>query len=387
MKREDAGGAAPIADRVYTGVAVLAALLAFVQGPRSVAVVACVLLALVPWAVIATGRRLPTAAFAVLGVLPVVPLALLAGVGGALFLSTAVGSRVASRTDGRWLVVSTAGAVAVLPFLTFLVGKGETGAWYFAFGDGFGVIAGVLLRRAARLADDLRIADARLAEAGAREERHRIARDVHDLVAHSLTVVVLHVGGARRVLRNDPAAAEGALADAERVCRESLDGIRGVVGLLREDDAGHRGVTLDLDELAGVYRAAGLPVHIQATGAPESLPLLLRITLHRVVQEALANAARHAAPATGAVVEVTVDGAGALARITNERPVPAAPSTGPRPGGYGLIGLRERVFSLGGELTGRPEGNRWVVECRLPLRVPSARPGRSMSGVSACGAA
>lgn len=384
MNRAEGGGAPPAADLVYAGVAALAAVLALVQGPRSVAVVVFVLLALVPWAVIAAGSGLPTGAFAVLGVLPVVPLALLTGVGGALFLSTAVASRVASRTDSRWVVAGAAGAVAVLPFLTFLVGKGETGAWYFAFGDAFGVIAGVLLRRATRLADDLRLADARLVEAAAREERHRIARDVHDLVAHSLTVVVLHVGGARRVLRSDPRVAEGALADAERVCRESMDGIRGVVGLLR-DDAEPRGASLDLDELAGVYRAAGLTVVLHVSGAPESLPLLLRITVHRVVQEALANAARHAAPASGANVDVTVDGTGVLARIANQRPTAAVPTPGARSGGYGLVGLRERVVSLGGELTGRAEGARWVVECRLPLNGAAAASGRSMSGVFAGG--
>ncbi len=93
-----------------------------------------------------------------------------------------------------------------------------------------------------RLADELRAADAELADAAAREERHRIARDVHDLVAHSLTVVVLHVGGARRVLRSDPDAAEAALVEAERVSRESLDAIRGAVGMLRDDDEPEVGI-------------------------------------------------------------------------------------------------------------------------------------------------
>lgn len=140
--------------------------------------------------------------------------------------------------------------MTALPFLSDATGHGDGGALYFAFGDLFGVLAGVLLRRQTRLVAQLRQADARLVEAAAREERQRLARDVHDLVAHSLTIVVLHVGGARRVLRADPDAAEGALGDAERVCRESLDAIRGVVGLLRRDDpAGRPAGSLDVADL------------------------------------------------------------------------------------------------------------------------------------------
>jgi hypothetical protein len=135
MNREEGGAAPPAADLVHAGVAALVMVLALVQGPRSVAVVSFVLLALVPWVAVVAGRCLPTGSFALLGELPVAGLALLTGVGGELFLSIAVASRVASRTDSRWVVASTAGSVAVLPFLTFLVGRGETGAWYFAFGD------------------------------------------------------------------------------------------------------------------------------------------------------------------------------------------------------------------------------------------------------------
>jgi signal transduction histidine kinase len=367
-------GAGLAADRVYAATAAGAAALAVAEGPRTALLAACLVVVLVPWAMVAAGRAVPLGAFAALTVVPVALVVVQAGVASVLFLTTVAASRVASRCDRPALVVGTTVVTAAMPLLPPAVGEHDgQGAMYFAFGAVFGVLAGVLVRRATRLAGDLRVADARLAEAAAREERHRIARDVHDLVAHSLTVVVLHVGGARRVLRTDPGAAEGALADAERVCRESLDGIRGVVGLLRDDDAEPRVLSLDLEELADGYRAAGLPVDLRSTGAPSSLPLLVRVTLHRVVQEALANAARHGGPAAATRVEVAVADAGVVARITNDRPAGAGPP-GPRgAGGYGLVGLRERVASLGGELTGGPgaagDGGSapWVVECHLPV--------------------
>jgi signal transduction histidine kinase len=165
------------------------------------------------------------------------------------------------------------------------------------------------------------------------------------------------------VLRTDPAAAEDALADAERVCRESLDGIRGVVGLLR-DDGEPRAVSLDLGELADGYRTAGLPVQLRVDGDPASLPLALRVALHRVVQEALANAARYAGSAPTSV-EVAVEAGQVSARITNRRPAAPPPQRG---GGYGLVGLRERVASLGGQLSAGADGDVWVVHAVLPVR-------------------
>jgi signal transduction histidine kinase len=269
-----AGGVRPPSDLVYAGIAVVSAGMALLEGPRVLPVSVCLALALVPWVLVAAGVSLPLSFFAVVAVAPVVPVVAWSGVGSALFLTAAAASRVASRSGRRRLVVATtaaAAAVAFTPFAGLLPpGTGEAergvGSPYFAFGTVLGALVGVLLHRAAVLTEDLRVAHERLAEAAARQERQRIARDVHDLVAHSLTVVVLHVGGARRVLRSDPRAAEGALAEAERVCRESLDGIRGVVGLLRSEQDERPVLSLDLAELASGYRAAGLPVTLRSTG-------------------------------------------------------------------------------------------------------------------------
>ena len=369
MQRASVAASSRVTDLVYAGIAlvaaVLAVVLAVVGAHFNPVVVVAMLIALVPWALLVFGVDLPQLAFAALAIIPVIPVIALSEFGAALFLSFAAASRVASKSDDRWLVGTVTVVILVLPFVPFLFGvEWDVGAIYFAFGGAFSVLVGVLLRRATQLADELRAAEGELADAAARDERHRIARDVHDLVAHSLTVVVLHVGGARRVLRSDPDAAEAALIEAERVSRESLDAIRGAVGMLRDDDESEA-ASLDLERLVTTYRSAGLPVALSITGTAEPLSLPLRLTLYRVVQEALANAARHSAHGTSATVEIGIDDRAVVARVSNEFTPNGATSPGPE--GYGLVGLREQTAALGGELSSGPEGDSWVVECRLPV--------------------
>ena len=357
------------ADRICAAIAAAAAAFTFVESPKPAWAVAAVLVALVPWALVVAGREPPPWLFLALGVLPVIPIVVDSRAGVVLFMTTAVASRFAAATDDRRVVAAVTAGIAAIPFLGVVRVPHELyGAGYFAFGDLFGALIGVLLRRSMRLAQRLREADARLAEARQREDRQRVARDVHDLVAHSLTVLVLHVGGARRLLRTDPAAAEAALADAERVCRESLDGIRGVVGLLRDDEAAGA-VSLDLDALAGTYRSAGVDVRLGVTGDPAALPLATRVTLYRVLQESLANAARYAPPGSAVHAAVAVGPTAVTCRVENLRS-PTPPIAG---GGFGLQGLREQVAATDGELAGGPAGDRWVVTCRLPLRQPAVR--------------
>lgn len=361
-------------ERIWAAAAAVVALLAVLASPTNALYVAVVLVALLPWVLEAVGRPLPLAWFAVLAVLPVLVAVALLGYGAVIFLLTLAATRIASRTDSR-LAVATVTAIGIgTPFLALPRFGLDPGMVYFAVGNCFGILLGVLLRRTIRLTDDLRAADARLAEAAGRAERERIARDVHDLVAHSLTVVVLHVGGARRVLRTDPAAAEHALQEAEQVCRESLDGIRGVVGLLRgpEDSSA---LSLDLDELAATYRRAGVPVTLTVAGDPTALPLVDRVTLYRVLQEALANAGRHGGhgPVTAAV---EIGGGAVTATVTNPLG-PGRPTTERRAGGFGLVGLREQVAAQGGELTGGAGDGTWRVVCRLPVAAaaPASLPG------------
>ena len=372
MARSTSALGSRVTDLVYAGLALVAAVLTLVVEQFNPWVAAAVVVALVPWVLVVAGVNLPLVAFAVLSIVPLIPVVAYVGVGAAIFLTLVAASRIASRSDQPWLVGVVSAVVVVLPFSAFLLGfeEWDWGAIYFAFGGAFGILVGVLLRRSTKLADELRVADAELAEAAAREERHRLARDVHDLVAHSLTVVVLHVGGARRVLRSNPDAAEAALTEAERVSRESLDAIRGAVGLLRaEDEPQIR--SLDLERLVTTYRSAGLPVELTIEGTPESLPLAVRFTLYRVIQEALANAARHSPPGTPTSVGIRIDDEFVIARIENAYTMASdarAPVNAAGSGGFGLLGLREQATSLGGGLVGGPVGDAWVVECRLPIR-------------------
>jgi signal transduction histidine kinase len=356
-----------VTDLVYSALALVAAVLTLVGEQLNPWVSAAVLIALVPWVLVTAGVRLPLAVFALLAILPLVPVIAVTGIGAAIFLTLVAASRVASRSDQPWLVAIVTAVVVVLPFMAHLLGFGEwdVGAIYFAFGGAFGVLVGLLVRRSAKLGEELRRADAELVQAAAREERDRIARDVHDLVAHSLTVVVLHVGGARRVLRSNPDAAEAALVEAERVARESLDAIRGAVGMLRDDHGPEVG-SLDLERLVTTYRSAGMPVTLAIEGAPEPLSLPLRLTLFRVVQEGLANAARHSAPGSTATVAVSIDDRAVDVRISNPFVAPTH-TAGSATRGYGLVGLREQLATLGGDFTTGPEGGSWVVACRLPI--------------------
>ncbi len=207
------------------------------------------------------------------------------------------------------------------------------------------------------------------------EERRRIARELHDIVAHHITTMQLMSGGARANLAN-PEVVRDALVTLESSGRLALREMRQLLNVLRagdEPDAAppspQPGVE-DLDRLVEESRRAGLPTELSIRGAPQPLPPTLGLTVFRIVQEGLTNARKYAGPARASVridhrpdgitVEVRDDGAGF-----------ASPDTGPAAGergGYGLIGMRERVALHGGTLrTGpRPEGG-FAVLAELPL--------------------
>jgi signal transduction histidine kinase len=203
------------------------------------------------------------------------------------------------------------------------------------------------------------------------DERARIARELHDVVAHSISVMVLQARGGRRVLESDPADARDAFANIEQTGQQALDEMRRLLGMLRRGD---EEVSLapqpslkELGALVEQVRAAGLPVQVAIEGEPRDLPPGVDLSAFRIVQEALTNALRHAGPARARVVlryladdlelEISDDGRG----------------TGDESGsGYGLVGMRERVDVYGGELqAGRRPGGGYALRVRLPL--PSGR--------------
>jgi len=223
------------------------------------------------------------------------------------------------------------------------------------------------LHEAALAADEARGEEAVRAVA---DERRRIARELHDLVAHSVSVMVVQAGGARRILEQDPARATEAAARIEQTGREALVEMRRLLGLMGGSDADAQlapAPTLErLDGLVASARAAGLPVTVEVEGRRRPLPPGAEVAAYRVVQEALTNALKHAGRADTAVtvrwgehdVELLVEDAGAGAGGA-----PALPA-----GGHGLIGMRERVRTYGGELEAGPRtGGGFRVRARLPL--------------------
>ena len=233
-------------------------------------------------------------------------------------------------------------------------------------GASMALVGGLLIRHQVTLLAELHAAQAELADRARTEERNRIARELHDVIAHSLTVSLLHVASARMAVQYDPAGAVRALEEAERLGRESLDEVRATVGLLRveDDDGGTAGVApplpgaADLPELLQRYRSAGAAVELRTDGDLPALPATIGLTVYRIVQEAVTNAVKHA-PGAPVSVDVTVTG-GAVELTVDSAGPPAEGS------GSGVLSMRERAQSLGGSLTAGPGGRGWLVRACLP---------------------
>jgi signal transduction histidine kinase len=203
--------------------------------------------------------------------------------------------------------------------------------------------------------------DARARQAAA-DQRREIARDVHDVVAHTLAITMLHVTAARMaVRRSSPEDAEDALAEAERHGRASLADIRRIVRVLRDDQAAvalaQPGIA-DVETLAESYRAAGLPVRLSLT-VPDDTGTAAQLAVYRVLQEALANAARHGSgPAT---VDLSVSDGAMTLRVRNPVPDEVTPGQG-----SGLVGMRERISAAGGTIDAGVRDGSWVVRAVIP---------------------
>jgi signal transduction histidine kinase len=234
-------------------------------------------------------------------------------------------------------------------------------------------LAGRAIHSRTRLTEALHEAAAQAAEEhddevrrAAAEERRRIAREMHDLVAHSMSVMVVQAGGARRILDRDPARALEAAERIERTGREALAEMRHLLGVLHPGEEARalapQPTLAELDALITRARAAGLPVLLYEDGERRPLPAGLDLAAYRIVQEALTNALKYSG---GAATEVTVTwGSLELAIEVRDR----GRRRVARDGGHGLVGMRERVRVYGGELeTGPARGGGWRVRATLPL--------------------
>ncbi|MGZ4126184.1 MAG: sensor histidine kinase [Actinomycetota bacterium] len=199
-------------------------------------------------------------------------------------------------------------------------------------------------------------------------ERGRIARELHDVVAHHMSVMVVQAAAARAVGETDPAAAAEALRRGEESGRAGLAEMRRLLGLVDGDDRGERepqpGLAR-LDELLEAMRATGLPVEAVVEGTPRPLPPGVDLSAYRVVQEALTNSLKHAGGARARVVLRYEPNALDL-EILDDGPGPAGEAAAS--GGRGLIGMRQRVQLCGGAFAAGPaDGGGFVVHARLPV--------------------
>jgi signal transduction histidine kinase len=211
-------------------------------------------------------------------------------------------------------------------------------------------------------------------QAAVAQEQARIAREVHDIVAHDVSVIVAQAAAARRLIPSEAAPAR-TLQAIESAGRDALDGLRRLMHLVRSDGAENpRSPQPTLDRLPALVEQvqdAGLPVDLEVRGTARRLPATVETNAYRIVQEALTNALKHAGPARARVVldyrpdelriEVTDDGHG---------PVPAAAPVGPAPvsGGFGMVSMRQRAALLDGEVDAGPdEYGGFRVSARLPV--------------------
>ena len=240
--------------------------------------------------------------------------------------------------------------------------SGEPGWGAWVAGTVFTTVACHLSRRQRQLVLALREAQAGLADRARAEERTRIAREMHDVIGHALTVSLLHVSSARLALDDDPEEARSSLAEAERLAQRSLAEVRAAVGMMREDGPVEHAPMPgagDVEDLVASFRRAGTPVSCDVVGDLSRLTATAGLVVYRLLQEALTNVARHAPGAETAVrVEVDADGT----RVT----VDSAGAPGRAGPGTGLAGMRERVEAVGGRLSAGPCGTGWRVEGVLP---------------------
>ncbi|WP_433824404.1 sensor histidine kinase [Actinoplanes sp. CA-015351] len=220
-------------------------------------------------------------------------------------------------------------------------------------------------------------ADRRLARDAMVSERLRIARELHDIVGHSMSLIAVKATIANHIAEQRPAETRAALVTIEQTSRAALTEIRRVLDVLRDDDEpaadlGPVAGTADLESLAGPLRSAGLRVDLR-TATSDPLPSSVGLTVYRIVQESLTNVLRHAHAGRCEVIVETEDH-GVRVEITDDgRGVPA---TGRQRAGRGLIGMRERVTAFGGTLSAGPgqEGG-FTVKAQIPYAGTTGAPG------------
>ena len=324
-------------------------------------------LVLVASAPLAVRRRAP---LPVLGVVSGATIAFaLVGNGGAGDTALALASYTVAAHE-PWRRVATFGIpLAVVGALASQLAAQKHHNWIevvvgLTFAVGLPILVGrIVFNRRRRLVLDR--------ETAAREavtlERTRIARELHDVVAHAMSVMIVQAGAARTVVERDPKAAHDAIAQVEETGRAGLAEMRRLIGVLTDD--GQAGSTApmpglaQLDPLLDTVRSAGLPVEVVRSGAARELPAGADLAAYRVIQESLTNALKHAGPASARVELEYAPDLLTIEVVDDGRGPPAEPGVG-----HGLIGMRERVGMFGGSLrtSARPGGG-FLVHAEIPV--------------------
>lgn len=293
-----------------------------------------------------------------------------------MFLLILTVALLAFTESNRSFVTAVVVFTGLVIFILGVSGALDDFGWpNWLFGLAFAWGGGEVIHRYAHTIAELRQTRALIADQAAVNERRRIARDVHDLVGHSLSVVMLHLTGARLLVKKDPDEAIRALEQAEEAGRASLAEIRRTVLLLREesDGGGPALPSPDLSDIAALvaeFLSAGMNIDLVISGDLTSVDAASALAGYRITQEALTNVTRHT---TGSVVNVTVN---VMAQsyevaVVNSGGVAKPGGSG---SGFGLVSMRERAKSVGGSLLAGPTPGGWSIDVTVPI--PKAGFGR-----------
>ena len=280
----------------------------------------------------------------------------IAGVTGLLVASYSV----AAYSERRPAIVGLTGALA----LSLFGGIDDAAFAWVLIGGAWG--AGRIVRRQNLLLDALARDQAARERAAVVDERARLARELHDVVAHSVSTMVVQAEAGEAVLEHDPARAREAFVSITSSGRQALGELRRMLGLLRSADGepalGPQPGLTQLQALVEQMRGVGLPVELSIEGEPRPLPAGVDLSAYRIVQEALTNALKHARPAH-ARVTVRYGRDGVELEVLDD----GRADTNGSKGGHGIAGMRERVRLYGGTLeTGRRDDGGFTVRARLP---------------------
>ncbi|MGI8778183.1 MAG: sensor histidine kinase [Acidimicrobiales bacterium] len=307
---------------------------------------------------------------------------------GTMFLLVVALCYLVLVTPDRLTRIAAGTAAVLAPPVVQLLSPTDWGWPFWMMGIAFGWLSGEQMRRYRDLVTELAATRGLLAEQAVHVERRRIAAELHDLVGHSLTVVLLSVTGARRLVRDDPDAAAAALLEAETVGRASLAEIRGNVRALRDDQQGSgtapTPAASDVPDLIETMAAAGSSVDLAVTGDMADVEPVTGLVVYRVVQESLNNTVRHAPGAVARVSVAVADDAVDVDVIdAGGSPTAGATPAAAGPPGVGLIGMRERVEAVGGTLRAGPVDGGWRVYAHVPRTVSPVDAPPTMSPVDA----